>query len=80
MIERIVESAFQNRCLSVASEGFICQVLDDRTWEDADFAALQALLDAIERGDVRRESRGQVSPLLQRVSSWRSKSTSTSDS
>lgn len=67
MINRIVESAIQNQCLSVASEGLLCQVVRSRTCSSGDLNALQHLLDGIERGDILRESRGQMAEWTQGV-------------
>lgn len=72
MINRIVESAVQNQCLSVASEGLICQVVRSRMCSPEDLNALQTLLDGIDRGDIMRESKGQMSHVIQgiRVASY----------
>lgn len=67
MIDRIVESAIQNQCLSVASEGLICQVVRSRMCSPTDLDALQTLLEGIERGYIRRESKGQMSHWIKNV-------------
>lgn len=67
MINRIVESAVRNQCLSVASEVLICQVVGSRMCSREDLDALQILLDGIERGDILRESKGQMSHWIQGV-------------
>jgi|GEM_PF-1920828 len=67
MINRIVESAIQNQCLSVASEGLICQVVRSRMCSPKDLEALQDLVEGIDRGEILRESKGQMSQWVQSV-------------
>ncbi|HEY9642415.1 MAG TPA: hypothetical protein V6C57_18155 [Coleofasciculaceae cyanobacterium] len=56
MIQRLVQSAFQTGCLSVASEALIRQVLAMQGCQYSDLAALQQLEQAIESGQIQRES------------------------
>jgi hypothetical protein len=56
MIQRLIQSAFQTGCLSVASEGLIRQVLAMQGCPYNDLAALQRLEHAIETGQIQRES------------------------
>lgn len=57
MIHKLVESAFQTRCLSVASEGLIRQVLRFKSCHREDLEALNALCDAVNTGYIQREAR-----------------------
>jgi hypothetical protein len=56
MIQRLVQSAVQTGCLSVASEALIRQVLAMQGCQYSDLAALQQLEQAIETGQIQRES------------------------
>lgn len=59
MISRLVQSAFQTGCLSVASEALIRQVLSTRSCQFTDFDALKQLEQAIGSGIIRRECQSQ---------------------
>lgn len=58
MIDQLVQSAMQTGWLSVESEGLIRQLVSIRTSPSTDQAALQALVRAMERGDIQREAPG----------------------
>ena len=63
MIRALVQSAFKTGCLSVASEGLIRQVLHIRAYQSDDLEALEALQTAVSQGQIRRESRWNVTVL-----------------
>jgi hypothetical protein len=56
MISSLVKSAFQNGCLSVASEGLIYQVLTTKCYQSNDLVALADLDDGIRNGNIKREA------------------------
>ena len=62
MIQRLVQSAFQTGCLSVASEALIRQVLASQGYQLADLTALETLEAAIRSGQIQRESKSESSP------------------
>jgi hypothetical protein len=57
MLRHLVHSAFQTGHLSVESEGLIRQMLTIRSYQSADLAALQALRQALQAGEIQREAR-----------------------
>ena len=57
MIRALVESAFQTGCLSVESEGLLHQVLATKSYHSEDLAAIAALCEAVNAGQIQRESR-----------------------
>ncbi|MBK4729853.1 hypothetical protein JJD41_08240 [Oxynema sp. CENA135] len=69
MIEALVKSAFQNRCLSVESEGLIRQVLAMKGYRAKDLDALQRLCDAVNNGQIQREAPRHLDMPLQRQES-----------
>jgi hypothetical protein len=62
MIQRLVQSAFQTGCLSVASEALIRQVLSAQGYQLTDITALETLEAAIQSGQIQRESKSEISP------------------
>ena len=56
MIRKLVESAFNTRCLSVASEGLIRQVLGFKGCRTGDLEALATLCEAVKAGYIQREA------------------------
>ncbi|MBO9999256.1 MAG: hypothetical protein J7641_09665 [Cyanobacteria bacterium SID2] len=56
MICKLVESALQTGCLSVASEASISQFLRYKAYRITDLDALQRLRMAIEEGQIDREA------------------------
>lgn len=72
MISALVESAFQNGCLSVASEGLIHQVLSSRAYRSRDLDALYRLQLAVEGGQIDREAPRQFALLPQLTQAIRS--------
>ncbi|MGE5657886.1 MAG: hypothetical protein ACM37W_14870 [Actinomycetota bacterium] len=64
MIRKLVESAFKTRCLSVASEGLIRQVLGFKGYRSRDLEALAALSQAVKAGYIQREARHQGEIIL----------------
>lgn len=70
MIHRLVESAFQTRCLSVESEGLIRQMVALRSYSKKDLEALQRLQEAILVGQIKREARGKMVNLLPTQHQW----------
>lgn len=65
MINRLVQSAFQTGWLSVESEGLIRQVLSIKAYGKSDLEALQRLAQAVQDGEVRRESRSVMPSVYQ---------------
>ncbi len=61
MINRLVQSAFQTGWLSVESEGLIRQVLAIKAYCQSDLEALDRLYQAVQDGEVRRESPSAIS-------------------
>lgn len=64
MIRALVQSAFTTGCLSVASEGLICQVLQIKAYQSADLDALGTLYHALNAGSIQREARGHCSTMF----------------
>lgn len=58
MIRTLVQSALKTGCLSVASEGLIRQVLEMKGYQASDLEALTVLYEAVNSGQIQRESRG----------------------
>jgi hypothetical protein len=63
MIRRLVQSAFQTGCLSVESEGLIRQVLATGYYLATDLDHLETLHQALNQGNVQRESQWHTSLL-----------------
>lgn len=59
MIRKLVDSAFQTRCLSVASEGLLRQVMEFNSYHSGDLDAIAALCDAVNSGYIQREAHRQ---------------------
>jgi hypothetical protein len=64
MIRSLVQSALRTGCLSVASEGLICQVLEMKGYQASDLEALTVLYEAVNSGQVQREARGSSTIML----------------
>ncbi len=56
MIRTLVDSAFQTGYLSVASEGLIHQVLENKICQSEDIAMLTDLWEAVQTGKIKREA------------------------
>lgn len=61
MLRVLVQSALDNRCLSVESEGLIRQVLAIGSYKPEDVKALERLQDAIRSGEIAREAQDRLS-------------------
>ena len=59
MIRKLVDSAFQTRCLSVASEGLLRQVMGFNSYHSGDLDAIASLCDAVNSGYIQREAQRQ---------------------
>ena len=60
MISTLVKSAFQTGCLSVESEGLLRQMLTLKSCPKSDLVALEALYDALQKGQIQREAKGSI--------------------
>lgn len=63
MIRTLVKSAFQTGCFSVASEGLIHQVIENKGYKAGDIEALNTLYHAVQSGEIQREGRGNGAAL-----------------
>ncbi|MBW4541852.1 MAG: hypothetical protein KME43_22305 [Myxacorys chilensis ATA2-1-KO14] len=61
MLQVLVQSALENKCLSVESEGLIRQVLAIGSCDAKDINALKELQEAIQAGEIIREAQNRFS-------------------
>lgn len=59
MLQVLIQSALENKCLSVESEGLIRQVLAIGSCNPKDLSALKELQAAIQAGEIDREAQNR---------------------
>ncbi|NES72255.1 MAG: hypothetical protein F6K24_47205 [Okeania sp. SIO2D1] len=64
MIERLVKSALQTGCLSVASESLLRQILEMKGWEPSELEVLNSLEEALSKGEIEREAQENCHSIL----------------